>query len=104
MEAKETVIKDTKKINELFYYKFGFPMMDKLLEAQAELSFKAGYEQCASELEENYLLKWKQEGIREVVEWLRGYAEHGGEMPLSSVLIDLEAHSPYGKPNLKSGE
>ena len=35
--------------------------------------FKAGYEQCASELEENYLLKWKRAGIREVVEWLRKY-------------------------------
>ncbi len=36
--------------------------------AQAEISFKAGYEQCAEELEV-YLLKCNEAGQREVMEW-----------------------------------
>ena len=41
----------------------------------------------------------KQEGIREVVEWLRQYAIRGGRVQLEYVLIDLDVHSPYGKPS-----
>lgn len=43
----------------------------------------------------------KQEGIREVVEWLRQYSIHGKRVALEIVLIDLDAHSPYGKAFLK---
>ena len=46
-----------------------------VLEKQAEISFKAG--------------------IKEVVEWLQEYAIHGGEIPLKSVLVDIETHSPF---------
>ena len=45
------------------------------LERQAEISFKAG--------------------IKEVMEWLQEYAIHGGEIPLKSVLEDIETHSPF---------
>jgi len=53
------------------------------LEAQAEISFKAGYEQCASELEKNYLLKWKKAGIREVMEWLQANCRYQIEAGIS---------------------
>ena len=45
----------------------------------AEISFKLG----------------KQEGRKEVVEWLQEYAIHGGEIPLKSVLEDIETHSSF---------
>ena len=46
-----------------------------IAQAQAEISFKAG--------------------IKEVVKWLQEYAIHGGEIPLKSVLEDIETHSPF---------
>ena len=67
MEAKDTVLKR----DEVSGYTFGdkvWDMLEELLLFQAEISFKAGYEKCAKELE-MYLLKWKQEGRREVLDW-----------------------------------
>ncbi len=64
MEAKETII-SRKDIHDLFYYSAGgFPNVDKIVEKQAEISFKAG--------------------IREVVEWLEthlSYSKMFGQSP-----------------------
>lgn len=37
----------------------------------------------------------EQRGIRQVVEWLKEYAVHGGYMPLKDVLEDIWAHTPW---------
>lgn len=73
MEAKNTVIKDVKRIDALFYYKFGFPMVDKLLLAQAEISFKVGEEYGIGQHYDREIFcynKGKKAGIREAVEWI----------------------------------
>ena len=82
MEAKDTIMSD----EELSHFGADNILMPEggqtlflnialMLEKQAEISFKAG--------------------IKEVVEWLQEYAIHGGEIPLKSVLEDIETHSPF---------
>lgn len=73
-----------------------------------EISFKAGqlerkeqYEKRIKDLQET-CAQWerlsidsRKAGVKEVVEWLKQYAIHGGNTPLDTVLIDLKEHSPY---------
>ena len=87
MEAKDTVMNDeelddcyfnppTTLANEFQDFR---AVNRHIARAQTEISYKAG--------------------IREVVEWLKEYAIHGGKVPLHLVLDDIETHSPFGKPN-----
>ena len=64
-----------------------FEALTSYLLSQAEISFPLG----------------RQEGRKEVVEWLQEYAIHGGEIPLKSVLEDIETHSPFMMSQVKSG-
>ena len=101
MEAKETVMSE-REIDKILSDWFGkqrdpYPALNPYLhlvmcQAQAEISFPLGEKQGF------------KAGIREVVEWLRQYAIHGSKVPLEVVLVDLEAHSPYGKPSSRTGE
>jgi len=81
MEAKDTVISEEEmnallRQNDFARGTEGYRQVVTVIkEAQAEISFRAGYETCAGELEQ-YLLKWKRAGIREVVEFIN---QHWGE-------------------------
>ena len=78
MEAKDTVINRGKMVEG--------GHVESLLEAQAEISFKAGIEEAFSRYKESpeYILKLmstKLEGIREVVEWIKRNDFYNGTDP-----------------------
>ena len=131
MEAKDTVIK-MEEINDVAHVGAEFHVTDgevvcneqydlnKVLQKQAEISFKAGYESGWNDNKpylpddnepwdreqtvfEDGKKAGRQEGRKDVVEWLRQYAIHGGKIPLSSVIEDLETHSPYCNPKSRNG-
>ena len=102
MEAKDTVMSQETLHKEYFDNVLPWPASRarNAVEAQAEISFKAGFNEALNtvvatrEYDEG-----EHAGRKEVVEWFRQYAIHGGKMVLEDVIIDLEAHSPYGKPH-----
>ena len=69
------------------------PEQFRLIEEQAhKSSWEKGNELFPEELIAEISFK---AGIKEVVEWLQEYAIHGGEIPLKSVLEDIETHSSF---------
>ena len=81
MEAKDTVMEAT-KFEELFAgYLYGSegwrPALDRITEAQAEISFKAGKEEANFEWRNEKVPKimkqFRQEGRKEVVDWVKLY-------------------------------
>jgi len=79
-----------------------------------EISFKAGEEK---EKQERKIVTDEQieadedvanlnylNGRKEVMDWLKEYAVHGGNISLRNVLLDMEVHSPFmNKPSSKRG-
>ena len=45
----------------------------------------------------------KKQGIAELLNWLKEYARYGNRVSLEDVLVDIQAHSPYGQ-TLKGGK
>jgi len=115
MEAKDTVLtgeemsqeiqRKAKKwgiVNPKFIEDIANITANKQAEATWPIAFKAGYKegQVDSEIESQQAYeagkdKGRREAMKEVVEWLQGYAIHGGNISLRNVLLDMEVHSPF---------
>ena len=83
MKAKDTVMPIQKLEMMYLHSKNSERVLSEIAQAQAEISFSKGETQGI------------QKGRKEVVEWLKEYAIHGGKAPLKTVLLDMEVHSPF---------